>query len=66
MFNSTISNVNKGLLLLMALSTRFSLINGLSSVPVPGLDLRGIGGGSLVKVRLQRLCLNAYALACSS
>jgi len=45
-FDSTISKTNKGLLLLMALSTRVLLINRLFSLPFPGLDLRGLGGGN--------------------
>jgi len=65
-FDSTINKVNIGLLLLMAISTHVSLIKRFCSLPFPSLDLRGLGGGSGVKVRLQPLSLNAYVLACPS
>jgi len=64
--DSTISKANKDLLLLMALSTCVSLIKRLFSLSFSGLDLRGLGGGSGVKVRLRTLYLNAYVLACPS
>jgi len=41
-FDSTMSKANKGLLLLMAFSTRVSLINRIFSLPFPGLNLRGL------------------------
>jgi len=43
----------------MALFTYASLPNSLFSLPFPGLDLRGLGGGSCVKVRFQPMYLNA-------
>ena len=52
MFDSTISKENKRFPLLMALSTRASFISRIFSLLFPGLDLRGLGGGSGVKVSL--------------
>jgi len=57
-FNSTINKANKGLLLLVALSTHVSLINMIFSLLFPDLDLRSLGRGSSVKVRLQSMYLN--------
>jgi len=66
MFDSTISKVNKSLLLLIALSTSISLTNRLFLLSYPGLDLRSLGGGSGVKVRLRLVCLKEFILACPS
>ena len=51
-FGYTISKTNKGLLLVIALSACVSLITRLFSLLFPGLNLRSLGGGSGVKVRL--------------